>query len=95
MKITSLYFFLFSCRLQTFNFSSAQILVWIVLFVLDICCFLEDRPVNNYFNTGVLLTLLYITSLQDGYQLALELEKALKKSHELGTPPDIAASLRR
>ncbi|XP_050372405.1 zeaxanthin epoxidase, chloroplastic isoform X1 [Argentina anserina] len=34
-------------------------------------------------------------AIEDGYQLALELEKALKKSSELGTPPDIAASLRR
>nr|XP_011468712.1 PREDICTED: zeaxanthin epoxidase, chloroplastic-like [Fragaria vesca subsp. vesca] len=30
-------------------------------------------------------------AIEDGYQLALELEKALKKSHELGTPPDISA----
>ncbi|XP_062014540.1 zeaxanthin epoxidase, chloroplastic-like [Rosa rugosa] len=32
-------------------------------------------------------------TIEDGYQLAVELEKALKKSSELGTPPDIAASL--
>ncbi|KAM5552971.1 hypothetical protein ABKV19_025288 [Rosa sericea] len=33
-------------------------------------------------------------AIQDGYQLALELEKGLKKSSELGTPADIATSLR-
>ncbi|XP_021824846.1 zeaxanthin epoxidase, chloroplastic [Prunus avium] len=33
-------------------------------------------------------------AIEDGYQLALELDKAWKKSSEMGTPVDVASSLR-
>jgi len=43
----------------------------------------------------VMFSVVYNSSRQDAYQLALELDKAWQKSIETGKPIDVVSSLRR